>query len=174
MNLFTPLKAVYLVSLLLMTHSQLLFAGDIKQYTGEQNFNFVLSDLKGQTHALIDYRGKTILLNFWASWCPPCIYEMPELKKLQQRFKDKNFQVVTINAGEKKQQVRKFSQMMELEFPVLLDKYNKSFNHWDVKTLPTSYLINEEGKLVYIIRGNPGWEDEVVLKIIEQQLPEKQ
>lgn len=140
----------------------------LEPYTGEASANFTLKDTKDQTHSLSDYKGKVVLVNFWASWCPPCIYEMPELKKLKKRFADRPFEILAVNVGEKKYKVRKFTKLINLDLPVLLDTSSKTFNEWGVKTLPTSFLIDSDGQIRYKVRGNPGWDNEETLAIIEK------
>ena len=122
-------------------------SAELKAYSNQVGLDFSLPDYKNKTHTLSDYRGKVVLVNFWASWCPPCIYEMPELKKLKKQFADKPFEVVAINVGEKKYKVRKFSKLINLELPVLLDTSSKTFHDWGVKTLPTSFLIDSRGQV---------------------------
>lgn len=145
-------------------------ARPLELYTGG-NEEFILTDQKGKTHTLYDYKGKVVLVNFWASWCPPCIYEMPELQRLNKYFADRQFEVITINVGEKKYKVRKFSKLINLELPVLLDTSSETFDDWGVKTLPTSFLIDSTGQIRYQVRGNPGWETDETRSIIELMLP---
>jgi len=133
---------------------------------------FSLPDLRDQQHELSDYRGKVILLNFWASWCPPCIYEMPELTKLKKHFAAQPFEILALNVGEKKYRVRKFVKLINFKLPVLLDTASETFDAWGVKTLPTSFLIDGDGRIRYRIRGNPGWEQEETLTIIEKLIAE--
>ena len=146
--------------------------GEIRPYRNGDGMGFTLPDLSGKMHTLPDYRGRVVLLNFWASWCPPCIQEMPELTRLQQRLSDKPFDIVAINVGEKKYKVWKFTQLINFELPVLLDTRNEAFRIWDVATLPTSFLVDSSGKVRYRIRGNPGWEHERTLAAIEQLIAE--
>ena len=148
----------------------------LEPITGDISSTFTLIDTKDQKHALSDYSGKVVLINFWASWCPPCIYEMPELQKLQNHFASRSFEVITINVGENKYKVRRFSKAIKLKLPVLLDTTKNTFNRWGVATLPTSFLIDSGGHIRYKARGNPGWEDQETLSVIEkmiQQLTDK-
>lgn len=145
-------------------------ARPLEPYTGE-NKEFSLIDLKGKAHTLSDYKGKVVLVNFWASWCPPCIYEMPELQRLKKHFAERPFEIITIDVGEKKYKVRKFAKLINLELPVLLDTDSKTFKQWGVKTLPSSFLIDSKGQVHYQVRGNPGWETEETREIIEQMIP---
>lgn len=133
---------------------------------------FTLPDLKNHVHSLSDYKGKIVLVNFWASWCPPCIYEMPELTKLKKQMADQPFEILALNVGEKKYRVRKFVKLISFDLPVLLDTSKDIFNTWDIKTLPTSFLIDAEGNIRYRVRGNPGWKNENTIAIIEQLILE--
>ncbi|MBE9560614.1 MAG: TlpA family protein disulfide reductase [Proteobacteria bacterium] len=139
-------------------------------YTGDNNF--ALDDLKGERHTSPDHHGKVVLVNFWASWCPPCIYELPELQRLKQAFPEQSFVILAINVGEKKYKVRKFAKLINYELPVLLDTSKKTFNDWDIKTLPTSFLIDSAGNIRYRVRGNPGWDNEDTLDLIRKLITE--
>ncbi len=146
-------------------------ARPIEPYTGD-NKTFTLVDLKDEKHTLADYHGKVILINFWASWCPPCIYELPELTRLHEQLADQPFEILALNVGEKKYKVRKFAKLINFHLPVLLDTSKETFDDWDIKTLPTSFLIDAEGKIRYRVRGNPGWEEDDTIKIIKQLITE--
>lgn len=142
----------------------------LQPYRDEQA-DFVLKDQAGITHRLSDYRGKVVLVNFWASWCPPCIYEMPALQKLKKRYADRPFEILTINVGETKNRVRKFSKAIKLDLPVLLDSSSKTYNNWNITILPTSFIIDSDGQIRYRILGDPGWENEEILNLINNMLP---
>ena len=134
--------------------------------------DFTLKSLEGSNLRLEEYRGQVVLLNFWASWCPPCIYEMPELTRLKQQMADRPFEIIAINVGEKKYKVMKFVNLVNFELQVLLDTSNKTFNDWDVRTLPTSFLVGADGTVRHKIRGNPGWEQQETISLIEQLIAE--
>ena len=134
---------------------------------------FTLPDLKDNMHSLSSYKGKVVLVNFWASWCPPCIYEMPELTRLKEEFAGQPFEVLALNVGEKKYRVRKFVKLINFKLPVLLDTSEDTFNAWDVKTLPTSFLLDAEGNIRYRVRGNPDWDDKDTIAVIEQLISEQ-
>jgi len=145
----------------------------LEPYTSDTILNFTLIDTADQTRSLSDYKGKVILVNFWASWCPPCIYEMPELQRLKKLFANRPFEILAINVDEKKYKVRKFIKLINFDLPVLLDTSRETFDQWGVKTLPTSFLIDKDGKTRYRVRSNPGWETEETITIIEDMLPEQ-
>jgi thiol-disulfide isomerase/thioredoxin len=154
----------------LLPHTTL--AAEVTAVGGEENLDFSLADFRDQIHTLADYRGKVLLVNFWASWCPPCIYEMPELTRLQQQLADRPFEIIAINVGEKKYKVHKFTRLINFELPVLLDTSNQAFKDWQVKTLPTSFLVDANGIVRHRIRGNPGWEQQETIALIEQLIAE--
>ena len=83
---------------LMPVHSSL--AGELKPYTGPALPDFTLNDMQGKAHRLSDYRGKVVLLNFWATWCPPCIKEMPSMQRLQAQLAGQDFTILAVNMGE--------------------------------------------------------------------------
>jgi peroxiredoxin len=97
---------------------------------------------------------------------------MPELTRLKAKLVDRPFEILAINVGEKKYKVMKFAKVINLDLPVLLDTSNDAFNQWGVKTLPTSFLVDADGRIRYQVRGNPGWEEETTLTLIETLMGE--
>jgi len=161
-----------ILGLTCLLSSATAFSAELLPYRDKGDSNFSLADLKDATHALSDYRGKVVLVNFWASWCPPCIYEMPELTQLKKQMKNQPFEILSLNVGEKKYKVRKFIKLINFDLPVLLDTSKETFDSWDIKTLPTSFLIDAEGNIRYRVRGNPGWDEKNTITIIEQLISE--
>ena len=118
-----------------------------------QSFNpdFVLPAPGGGEIALADYRGQYVLVNFWASWCPPCIAEMPELEQYYQAHQDQGFALIAINDGEDPATVEAFIRQNGFQFPVALDADGAVFVQYDIEhteSLPSSYLIDPAGRLV--------------------------
>ncbi|MGV7221487.1 MAG: TlpA family protein disulfide reductase [Nitrospinales bacterium] len=99
------------------------------------NDNFKFSDLKGQF----------VVINFWATWCATCVYEMPEFKKLHQSSSGKNVRVISINFAEKQNKVEKYVLEKQLDFPVLLDGYGSIAGMYKVKHIPATFLISPDG-----------------------------
>lgn len=165
-------KIILITGLLLCSGLHVASAsnGSIETYTAPDSFQFTLPDLIDKQHSLTDYRGKILLVNFWASWCPPCIHEMPALQKLNKKLANDNFEIIALNVGEKKYKVRKFVNLIKLDLPVLLDTASNTFNQWNIKTLPTSFLIDADGIIRYRAQGNPGWDSEETINIINQLL----
>jgi thiol-disulfide isomerase/thioredoxin len=134
---------------------------------------FSLPDLKGNLHTPEEYRGKVVLVNFWASWCPPCIQEMPALERLGKQLADEPFEIIAINVGEQKYRVWKFIRLVDFDIPVLLDTDQQTFEAWDVKTLPTSFLLDRNGQLSYRVQGVPEWGSEETLSVIRALLQQQ-
>jgi len=135
---------------------------------------FSLPDGSGKMHQLVDYKGKVVLVNFWASWCPPCIREMPSLQRLQEKLGDQPFVILTINVGEKKYKVWKFTKLIDFNLPVLLDTRSETFNAWEASVLPTSFLLDTEGRIRYRVVADLDWDSEAVISRIRTLLPEQQ
>jgi thiol-disulfide isomerase/thioredoxin len=166
-----------LACLLLSLLAGLLLPGlvqgsELEPYSTRTTPAFSLPDVQDRERSLADYRGKVVLVNFWASWCAPCVYEMPALMRLQQRLQDQPFQILALNVGEKKYRVSKFVNLIRFDLPVLLDTSKEVFDAWGLETLPTSFLIDAEGRVRYRVRGDPGWNDADTLAVVEQLLSE--
>jgi peroxiredoxin len=112
-----------------------------------QEAGFTLTSLDGKTYSLEGLRGKVVLLNFWATWCPPCRKEMPDMQKLYTELAPKGFVVLAVS-DEKRDVVEKFLADKHYTFPVLLDDGRKVHESFDVDGIPKSFLFNREGKIV--------------------------
>jgi thiol-disulfide isomerase/thioredoxin len=148
------------------------YSEQLEPYTDIKNKGFTLSDLKGETQSLADYRGKVVLVNFWATWCMPCIMEMPELTQLKQHMARQPFEIIAVNVGEGENRVKHFVKRMKFNLPVLLDISSKVFNKWKIEIMPTSFLVDANGFVRYRVPGNPGWDDEQTLALIDKLIKE--
>lgn len=110
--------------------------------------DFKLKDLSGKEVSLSDYKGKKVFLNFWASWCPPCKAEMPEMQKLYEETKDSDLVILAVNLAEDKSTVQNFIKDNQYKFPVLLDTDNAVASNYQVVSIPTSFFIDKEGNIV--------------------------
>jgi thiol-disulfide isomerase/thioredoxin len=108
--------------------------------------------LAGEEVSLSDYRGDYVILNFWATWCPPCRREMPNLDQFYAANKDE-FVVLAVDLGEAKQQVQQFIEEGGYSFPVLLDHDREIGTRYNVSAIPTSYFIDQQGKIKHIKKG---------------------
>ena len=130
--------------------------------------DFTLEDMDEEKHSLKDLRGKVVLVNFWATWCPPCRREMPSMERLYQKLKGKNFAVIAINQMENADHVFAFTGQLEIDptFTILLDTDSKISQAFRVQGLPTSYLIDKKGNIRYRAIGGREFDHPAV----EQQI----
>ena len=137
--------------------------------------DFQLVDLKGKTQSLHDYRGKVVLLNFWATWCKPCTTEMPAMQTTYDRLADRGFVVLAINELEDDAKVREHIRQYGHTFPVLMDRDNKVANQYGVYGLPVSVFIDEQGVVQEYIKGGLLTEQKIheVVSRIQKQEPAK-
>ena len=171
------MKSVYLtvVTIFCLALSPLAGSRELSPYSMQPGSAvFDLPDLQGEQHNLDDYRGQVILVNFWASWCPPCIQEMPVLQKLKQELSGQPFEILAINVGEQKYRVWKFVKLVNFDLPVLLDTRKDTFNAWGSSVLPTSFLLDKQGRVRYRVQGDTEWDNEKVSALIEALLDEEE
>ena len=138
---------------------------------GMQAEDFQLADLDGKTQSLSQYRGKIVLVNFWATWCKPCTTEMPAMQKIYDKLRDKGFVVLAVNELEDDAKVREHIKQYGHTFPVLMDHDNKVANQFGVFGLPVSVFIDEKGVIQEYIKGGLLTEqkiDETVARIQKQ------
>jgi thiol-disulfide isomerase/thioredoxin len=131
-----------------------------------------LSTIDGGVIDLKMRRGEVVLLNFWATWCPPCVKEIPSLGRLAKRLSTHPFSVISVDVGEKDQLVRDFLREVPAAFPVLLDPEGTTVDAWKIRAFPTSFVIDREGRLRYGYFGGLEWDDEAVVALIEGLLAE--
>jgi peroxiredoxin len=123
--------------------------------------DFRLVDLEGKSQSLSQYRGKVVLVNFWATWCKPCTTEMPAMQTTYDKLRDKGFVVLAINELEDDAKVREHIKQYGHTFPVLMDRDNKVANQFGVFGLPVSVFIDEKGVVQEYIKGGLLTEDKI-------------
>jgi peroxiredoxin len=137
--------------------------------------DFRLIDLEGKAHSLSQYRGKVVLVNFWATWCKPCTTEMPAMQTTYDRLREKGFVVLAINELEDDAKVREHIKQYGHTFPVLMDRDNKVANQFGVFGLPVSVFIDPEGRVQEYIKGGLLTEQKIEEAVarIQDQAPVK-
>ena len=115
----------------------------------------VLNNLNGDQRSLDDFSGKVLLVNFWATWCPPCVKELASMQAVRNRLAGEPFEVIAVNVGEDPVDVSNFLNRIdaELEYPILLDENMVAAKNWKVRALPTTYIIDPQGRARYIALG---------------------
>lgn len=149
-------------------------AADLEAYSETAVYpRFELEDLDGRQHLLGDYRGKVVVVNFWASWCVPCLREMPSLQRLKEKFGDRPFEIVAVDVAEPGNVVEASRDRMDIDFTILLDTEKAAMKAWGVTILPTSYLLDTKGQIRYQTVGPVDWETDSVLRAVESLLPKR-
>jgi thiol-disulfide isomerase/thioredoxin len=120
---------------------------------GQVGPSFSVPALNGSTSALDAYRGKIVVMNLWASWCPPCRAEMPDLQHLYQAYGPRNVVVLGVDQGESAQRVAAFAQSLGIHYPILLDQQQQYGRVYAALGLPTTIVVNRQG---VVVRGFDG------------------
>lgn len=132
---------------------------------------FTLKAPDGRKVSLKDFKGKVVFLNFWATWCPPCVAEMPAMEALHKKFKDKGLFVIAVNSEESVNKVSKFIKKRSYTFLVLLDEDGSVANDsYRAIGFPTTYLIDKLGNVVGKAEGARDWDSRESVKLIEEIL----
>ena len=142
----------------------------------EQRINpidFTLPLLNGETVSLSDYKGKVVILNFWATWCPPCRAEMPSMETLYQRFKAQGLEILAVDIGEDNATVQRFINNNRYTFPVLMDTNKRVSTLYGIEAIPTSYIIDREGKIIAKITGSIHWDTPRIIAAFDALLKSK-
>jgi thiol-disulfide isomerase/thioredoxin len=132
----------------------------IKVFKGNDIPNPIkLVDVYGDVFSKNDFKGKITIVNFWATWCPPCVQEIPSLNRLNKVMSELPFELISINYAEDKETILKFMKKVNVEFPVLLDPNGDFAKKWNVITYPSTFIIDPSGKIKYGVNAAIEWDD---------------
>lgn len=129
--------------------------------------DFRLEDIHGNQVNLSEFRGKIVFLNFWTTWCPTCLVEMPSMEKLHQKFRDKDFAMVAVNIQESADQVKKFFIKYKLTFTALLDTTGEVAFGLGIASIPTTFILDKSGVPIGIIMGPREWDGKKAVALFE-------
>ncbi len=129
-----------------------------------------LEDTNGEIIEKNNYKGQVTIINFWATWCPPCVQEIPSLNRLKKKMQGLPFELISINYAEEKKTILEFMKKVNVEFPVLLDKDGGFAKKWNVITYPSTFIIDKEGKIKYGVNAAIEWDDPEFIKKIKALL----
>jgi thiol-disulfide isomerase/thioredoxin len=135
----------------------------------------VLKDIDGQAVDLSKLRGKVVIVNFWATWCPPCRREFPSMERLRKELAGSPLLILAVNEGENVEIIEQFTSTLDLQprFPILLDLEGEAMAFWPVRGLPTTFFIDKRGRTAYRAIGGREFDHPDVVKMVESLLKEK-
>ena len=154
--------ALLLLGCVFIQHSQ---ANELRDFTEKRATPpLELKDIHGKQHSLADYRGKVVLVNFWAGWCQPCLQEIPQLIKLAETLKDTPFTILAVNVAEdKKLAGYGFVKKMDEHMVMLMDTDSKAFERWKGIGLPSTFVLDPAGVIRYEAYGPLNWDREYII-----------
>ena len=126
-----------------------------------------LQDLNGADVNISDFRGKIVFLNFWATWCPTCVVEMPSMEKLHRKLKDKDFALVAISLQDPAAEVKRFFKQNELTFTALLDSDGEVGAHFRITAIPTTFILDKQGIIIGKALGSREWDGKKAFALFE-------
>ncbi len=126
-----------------------------------------LKDINGKNISLSDFKGKIVFLNFWTTWCPTCRIEMPSMEKLHQKFKNKDFAMVTVNLRESASKVKAFFKKFKLTFTALLDSTGEVGASFGIRAIPTTYILDKTGRIIGRVNGPREWDSKAAIALFE-------
>lgn len=135
---------------------------------GKASPELTLTDLKGEKVALHDYRGKTVMLNFWASWCGPCVEEFPSLAKLEKRLSSRPFALLLANVDESAAEARQGIDLSDLPGRVLFGAKFADLHRYNVRAIPVTLVIDTQGTIRQSYVGGYDWNSEPLIREVER------
>ncbi|GAO35195.1 hypothetical protein SCT_0579 [Sulfuricella sp. T08] len=162
-------KLILFISCLFLLSS--VQAQDLKTWKGGSTPPLALNDLNGKPLKLQDYRGKVVMVQFWATYCPPCLKEMPSMMRLQAKLAGKPFVILAVNMGETEKEVKDFLTRVNVDFTILMDSDGKALSAWKVFVAPSTFLVDPKGNIRYVLQGGAEWDEPEYLQKIVEMLP---
>ena len=142
--------------------------GIFKDHWNTDPLTVELVNTAGRFVRLDDFRGKVVFLNFWTTWCPTCITEMPAMEKLHRKLSGKNFAMVTVNIKESVSQVKNFFKKHRLTFTALLDTTGNVSSEFGIGALPTTFILDKSGRIIGRVTGPREWDSRESVALFEQ------
>lgn len=164
-------RFIFLISFLFLISPAL--GQELKPWKVGPTPPLALNDLNGKPAKLADYRGKVVMVQFWATYCPPCLKEMPSMVRLEQKLAGRPFAILAVNMGETEQEVRDFQKKINVDFTVLMDSDGKALADWKVFVAPSTFLVDAQGKIRYTLQGGAEWDAPEYVAKISEMLPAK-
>jgi len=170
---FLCLLLLLLFSITVAESQPYLPQNEIESYTkvGQKMPSFTVNTLEGTKVSTDDLKGKVLLVNFWATWCPPCQFEMPRLEKeVWQKFKSDDFLMVAVAREQTEQEIGAFRKARGYSFPMAADVNREVYKLFGNGGIPRSYVVNEDGKILFQSVGYTPAEFDQMTKVLEKEL----
>ncbi len=148
-------------------------AGEIYDWKGGKTPALTLVSVSGESQTLAAYKGKVVLVNFWATWCEPCVAEMPSLQGLRDRSNASGLEVLGVNLGEATARVAPFVQKLGIRFPILLDRDGEAKRDWKVGGVPVTFVVDRQGVIRFRIVGEADFAEPALLARIDRLLAQR-
>jgi thiol-disulfide isomerase/thioredoxin len=145
-------------------------AAELRPWTDGATPPLALEDLQGRMHDLGRYRGKVVLVNFWATWCEPCRAEMPSMERLRASLAGRPFAVLGVNMAEPLSRIEKFTATVPVGFTLLRDRDGTTARAWRARVLPASFLVGPDGRIRYYVYGELDWSSNAVRAKVDELL----
>jgi len=131
-----------------------------------------LNGIDGEHFDLAALDGRVVVINFWATWCPPCVAEMPSIQRMWKRLHGLGLDVLAVNVGEDTSRIENFLENFHprLEFPILLDPEGVAFNTWNISGLPKTYVVGKKGRIIYEATGGREMDSEHIQGLLRELL----
>ena len=143
----------------------------LKQFKGNKTPHGIdLMDVYGNHFKKTNYQGLVTVVNFWATWCPPCVEEIPSLNRFKEKMSGLPVELISINYAEESQTVADFMKKVKVNFPVLLDEEGAFAKKWGVITFPSTFVIDTQGQIKYGVNAAIEWDDPELIEIIKSLL----
>lgn len=141
-------------------------------YKGDQDLRIDVEAYDGGVFNLNRGNGKVILLNFWASWCGPCVKEIPSLMRLKDILKNRDFEIVTVNVGESQDKIKAFKEYVDFDLPIAMDIDGNVIRDWKVYAYPSNFVLNKNGRIALSLKGAVEWDESNIVDTISRLLKE--
>jgi len=133
--------------------------GVLEPWTGGSTPALSLKNLAGKDVGLGDYSGRTVIVNFWATWCEPCVAEMPSLQRLRDRMAPAGLEVIAVNLQENAARIQPYLERLGVTFPVVRDHDGSVRTAWGVGVFPTSFVVGPDRRIAWWVKGEIDWDD---------------
>ena len=169
--IFVAVTVLVIILSLTLNDSAFEFSNQVDIASGTPAPDFTFPGLDEKMVSLSDYRGKVVLVNIWATWCPPCVEEMPSMEKLYRKFKGQNFEILAVSIDEPGlEAVAPFMKKSNLTFPALIDSEGTIKAVYGVTGIPESFIVDKQGILIKKIVGPVDWASPAIFRFFSEEI----